>query len=102
MDRSKIIPPQKANKATTAETSFLHASTRAGYLDLKGLCAYTSCTIRWLRDRLHDKSNTLPQYRVGGKILVKVDEFDKWMGTFRVIPENSADRIVDEILSSIL
>jgi hypothetical protein len=49
------------------------------YLDLKRLAIYSSCSVRWLRDRLLDPALPLPHYRVGGKLLVKRDEFDQWM-----------------------
>ena len=47
-----------------------------GYFDLKALAAYSSCSVRWLRDRLVDRLHPLPHYRIEGKILVKREEFD--------------------------
>ena len=50
-----------------------------GYFDLKALATYSCCSVRWLRDRLVDRAHPLTHYRVGGKLLVKRDEFDCWM-----------------------
>jgi len=74
----------------------------AGYLDLRSLAAYSSCSIRWLRDRLTDSSAPLPHYRVEGKILVSRAEFDMWMSGFRRIRESTAiGTIVDDVLAGL-
>ena len=66
-----------------------------GYFDLKALAAYSSCSVRWLRDRLHP----LPNYRIEGKILVKREEFDHWLASSYVV--NSADEL-SEIVDSVV
>ena len=66
-----------------------------GYLDLKALAAYSSCSVRWLRDRLHP----LPHYRIEGKIRVKREEFDRWLSGSYVV--NSADELI-EIVDSVV
>lgn len=74
----------------------------AGYLDLRSLAAYSSCSIRWLRNRLTDSSAPLPHYRVEGKILVSRAEFDMWMSGFRRIRESTAiSTIVDDVLAGL-
>ena len=71
-----------------------------GYLSLKALALYSSCSVRWLRARLTDAGSPLPHYRIGGKILVKPDEFDRWMAQFRAVsPSQDLDTIVDDVLS---
>jgi hypothetical protein len=71
-----------------------------GYFDLQALAAYSSCSVRWLRDRLVDRLRPLPHYRIEGKILVKRDEFDHWLSGSHVV--NSADGlsvIVDSVVA---
>jgi excisionase family DNA binding protein len=73
-----------------------------GYLDLKTLAIYSSCSVRWLRDRLTDRNCALPFYRVGGKVLVKRDEFDAWMNRFRIASHPGAlDRLVDSVVAEL-
>jgi hypothetical protein len=38
-----------------------------------------------------DRTHPLPHYRVGGKLLVKRDDFDRWVAQYR------HDRTVDEL-----
>lgn len=70
-----------------------------GYFDLKALAAYSSCSVRWLRDRLVDRLHPLPHYRIEGKILVKRKEFDHWLSGSHVV--NSADGL-NEIVDSVV
>lgn len=53
------------------------------YLTVKGLAGYSGLSTRKLRDLLTDPQHPLPCYRVGGKILVRRSEFDRWIGAFR-------------------
>lgn len=72
------------------------------YMDLKVLAAYASCSVRWLRDRLVDRSCPLPHYRIAGKLLVKRDEFDAWMRAHRVeTPSIELDQIVDGVVRQV-
>ncbi|SPP64721.1 helix-turn-helix domain-containing protein [Nitrospira lenta] len=72
------------------------------FLDLKTLAAYSSCSVRWLRDRLVDRMYPLPHYRVGGKLLVKRDEFDRWMEAQRVThPSDQLTEIVESVVAQI-
>lgn len=64
-----------------------------GYFDLKALAAYSSCSVRWLRDRLVDRLHPLPHYRIEGKILVKREEFDRWLSGSHIV--NSTDELSD-------
>jgi hypothetical protein len=70
-----------------------------GYFDLKTLAAYSCCSVRWLRDRLVDRVHPLPHYRVGGKLLVKRDEFDSWMRAHRI---GSLTTQLNEIVESVV
>ena len=49
------------------------------YLSLKGLAGYSSLSRRSLWDLVNDPRDPLPSYRVGGKLLVRKSEFDRWM-----------------------
>lgn len=76
------------------------------YLSLRDLAAYSSLSIRKLRDCLGDRRHPLPCYRIGGKILVKRTEFDAWAQGFRNGPASSergdeVGRAVDDLLGSL-
>jgi len=76
--------------------------SKTAYLDLQALAAYSCCSVRWLRDRLRDRTHSLPCYRVEGKVLVKIAEFDEWMAGFRKYPQpQDLDQIVDDVVSSL-
>lgn len=75
-------------------------SVQPCFLDLKTLAAYSSCSVRWLRDRLVDRSRPLPHYRVEGKILVKGEEFEQWMAYYRRDrPADELDDVVNGVLA---
>jgi hypothetical protein len=61
------------------------ADLPVGYFDLKSLARYSSCSVRWLRDRLVDPVHPLPHHRVEGKILIKREDFDQWIGIRRIV-----------------
>ena len=60
---------------------------------------YSSCSVRWLRNRLIDQQHPLPHYRIEGKILVAREDFDRWMSAFRVISQADA---VSDIVESVM
>ena len=69
------------------------------YFDLQALATYSCCSIRWLRDRLVDRLRPLPHYRVEGKILVKREEFNRWLSASRVVsPADGLDDIVESVM----
>ena len=72
------------------------------YFDLKTIAVYSSCSVRWLRARLVDRTHPLPHHRVEGKLLVKKDDFDQWIETYRVCQKpQELNRIVDDVLSDL-
>jgi hypothetical protein len=72
------------------------------YFTLKSLVAYSSCSSRWLRSRLVDSEHPLPHFKIGGKILVKREEFDEWITRHRVIRHaNAINDIVDSVLTQL-
>lgn len=80
-------------------TVTLPDAIKPGYLDLQALATYSCCSVRWLRDRLVDRVRPLPHYRIEGKILVKLEEFDRWLSASRVV--SSADGLED-IVNSVM
>ena len=73
-----------------------------GYLDLKALAGYSSCSVRWLRDRLTDPLAPLPYHRIGGKILIRRDDFDVWIQQFRTVrPSTELGTLVDDVLDGL-
>lgn len=73
--------------------------TNRDYFDLKALATYSSCSVRWLRGRLVDPVHPLPYHRIGGKILVKREDFERWISRYKSIPQvNDLDSIVDDVL----
>ena len=68
-------------------------------LDLKGLSRYSSLGIPTLRDYL--RSGGLPHFKLRGKILVRVSEFNGWIESFRVNAKEDLNGIVNEVLESL-
>ena len=73
------------------------AGADAPYLSLRALAAYTSLSERLLRSLLRAADHPLPCYRVGGRVLVRRSDFDRWIDVYRE-PTTSADEIVDRLL----
>ena len=54
------------------------------FLSLRALAAYCGLSVRTLRTYLdRPPQDALPCYRVGGKVLVRRSEFDRWLERFR-------------------
>jgi excisionase family DNA binding protein len=70
------------------------------YLSLKALSAHSGLSVRTLRDALKDSVHPLAHYRLGGKILVRRSEFDRWMAQFRHEGPN-LDHLVSEIAKEV-
>lgn len=74
-----------------------------GYFDLKALAVYSCCSVRWLRDRLVDRSHPLPHHRVEGKLLVKKEDFDQWISQYRQDrPANELEDVVNGVLAQMI
>ena len=69
-------------------------------LDVRGLSERASLSQRTIRSYLAHKETPLPHFKVGGKVLVRWDEFELWLEQFRAVEAGSAktSRYVDEIL----
>jgi len=58
---------------------------QAGYLDLKGLAEYSSLSVSGLRKYI--RCRQLPHFNLGGKVLVRIDEFNRWIEQYRGVDE---------------
>ena len=66
-------------------------------VDLKTLSRMVSTCPRTIRSWVHDATNPLPAYRVGGKLLFRRDEVERWIQQFRVEPQD-VSALADEIV----
>jgi len=76
------------------------AGVEKAYFDLPGLAEYSSLGISTLRMAI--KSESLPCFRLKGKILVRKCEFDKWMEQkYRFDGDRDISAIADEVMESL-
>jgi len=79
--------PKRSRNAVITSAPLIEAVTIQTdvdpYLSLKGLAGYASLSRRTLQDLVNDTSDPIPSFRVGGKILVRKSEFDKWLARRR-------------------
>ncbi len=68
-------------------------------LDLKGLSEHSSLGVPTLRDYL--RSGGLPYFKLRGKILVRLSEFDQWLESFRVDTKQKLNNLVDDVLTDL-
>jgi hypothetical protein len=72
------------------------------YLSLRGLAAYSSCSIRWLRAQLGDPHHPLPCYRLpGGKILVRRSTWDAWLARYHQTGRADVTAVVSDVLARV-
>ncbi len=74
------------------------ATQSDGYLSLRSLSMYSGLSIRTLRNYLRHPACPLPFYRVGGRILIRISEFDRWVEQFRTRHAVAIDDLIDEVL----
>ncbi len=70
----------------------------APFLSLRALASYSGLSLRRLRDLLRDPLHPLPHYRIGGKILVKRDEYDAWAHRYRQVGDAQVEAAVEDFL----
>jgi excisionase family DNA binding protein len=69
------------------------------YLSLRSLATYAGLSIRTLRGYLRRRHAPLPHYRIGGKILVRRSEFDRWASEFKIDrPPVDLDALVGDVM----
>ena len=71
----------------------------SGYTDLRGIADELSTSPRTIRAWVKDPILRLPAYRVGGKLLFKWSDVERWIQKFRVKPVD-VNEIVTEVLGS--
>jgi hypothetical protein len=64
----------------------------------RGLPEYSGLSERTLRGYLTHPSHPLPCYRIGGKVLVRRSDFDRWAEQFRAVSASVVDSLVSETL----
>ena len=67
--------------------------------DLKSLSQHSCLGVPTLRDYI--RSCWLPHFKLKGKILVRLSEFDRWLESFRVDTKSDLSNIVDEVLETL-
>jgi hypothetical protein len=72
------------------------------YLSLRTLSGYAGLSIRTLRSYLGHPSYPLPHFRVGGKVLVRRSDYDRWMFRFRANVSCTVTSTVDDVLRRLL
>ena len=75
------------------------------YMSLKALSAYSGISKRKLDNLRKDPYNSLPTFKVDGKVLVKKSEFDRWMERHRVTSTDAGpkvNQIVEEVMAGLV
>lgn len=65
-----------------------------GFLDLKAAAAYTSLSVRTLREHIKRPGGP-PIYRVVGKILLKRSDIDAWLERFKIDLDSLANSALE-------
>lgn len=73
-----------------------------GYLTLKGLAEYSSCSRAWLRAALVDPVHPLPHFKLPNKVLVRKAEFDAWLLRYRRDDDRRPQRVLDDIVDDVM
>lgn len=73
--------------------------TEDQFLDLRGLSTYSSLAVPTLREYL--KRDSLPHYKLRGKVLIKKSEFDHWLEKYRVDGEKKLNELAEDVIESL-
>jgi hypothetical protein len=71
------------------------------WLSVKALAAYSGLSVRTLRSLLTTSVHPLPHYRIGGRLLVRVSEYDAWTLRYRQLGDATVDHIVAETMQEL-
>ena len=71
-----------------------------GWLDLRGASRYSALSPRTLRRYLGHAEHPLPARMVGGKLVIRVADLDRWLMSFPSAHHN-VDAMVDEIFQEV-
>ena len=67
--------------------------------DLKGLSVYSTLGVSTLRE--HIRKDSLPCFKIGGKILIKLSEFNQWLEHYRLHKDRDISDLVDSVVKGI-
>lgn len=67
--------------------------------DLKSLSHHSCLGVPTLRDYI--RSGGLPHYKLRGKILVRLSEFNEWLESFRIDTKQELDSLVNNVIESL-
>jgi excisionase family DNA binding protein len=73
---------------------------QAEWLDLRALQRYACVSERTLREWIHRPGNPLPAVRVGTKLLIRRNTFDRWLEAHQ-IKQVDVGCMVEEILAGV-
>lgn len=68
------------------------------YFDLRGLSAYSSTKVSTLREYVREG---MPAFKIKGKILIRMSEFDRWIEQYRLNKAQNIDTMVDDIMGQL-
>jgi len=83
------IPDEIADRAITLKDQ---------YFDLRGLSAYSSLKVATLRDHIRAG---MPAFKVKGKILIRMSEFNDWVERYRINKEQDLNALVDSVMDEL-
>jgi excisionase family DNA binding protein len=71
------------------------------YLTLRALASYSGLSRRTLQRHLADLTEPIPHFKLGGKILVRRSEFDRWMERHRASETADVADLVNAVLGKV-
>ena len=84
---------------THTKNTMRNSSDTDRLLDLRGLSEYSSLGVPTLRDYL--RSGGLPHFKLRGKILIRVSDFNDWLEAFRVDTKQELSALVNDVMDSL-
>jgi excisionase family DNA binding protein len=97
------LTPQIIKRDHSVDPQTIGAAAPASdYLPLKQLATYTGLSVRTLRVHLVHRTQPLPYYKIGGKILVRRADFDAWAAQFRVSPPTGIADLVNDVVRGLV
>jgi hypothetical protein len=74
---------------------------QVGWMDLRTLAKYACVCEKTLRSWINSGDNPLPAFKVGTKIYVSREEYDRWLRKHPVTSGDYINRIVDEVVTAV-
>lgn len=73
----------------------------AEWLDVKAVTLYASVSDRTVRTWIHAVVNPLPAVQVGGKVLIRRVDLDRWLEGHRIMSASDVSGIVEELVNGV-